>query len=149
MKMEWTQCIICQQITTEPLRCPLNAHGIDKSAPAVYVLFLRNVTHFRELNSLPVPLNFISDITVDDLIRNTAQWHKSCHSQFNTNRLERVRKRKRDSTPEGRKQRPRQLFDKTSRIFCMKSDGLLHEFITLGTEHNVKKVFQHPNRSSS
>ncbi|KAG0716747.1 hypothetical protein GWK47_008957 [Chionoecetes opilio] len=37
------------------------------SAPAAYASFLKNVAHFRELNSLPEPLHFGSDITVDAL----------------------------------------------------------------------------------
>lgn len=52
MKMEWTQCIIWQQTTPESLWCPLNVRGVDTSAPAAYALFLENVAHFRDLNSL-------------------------------------------------------------------------------------------------
>ena len=65
--------MICQYTTAEPLRCPLKASGLDKSAPAAYGLFIENVTHFKELNSLPVAVKFSSDIKVEDLIRNQAQ----------------------------------------------------------------------------
>ena len=111
--------MICQKITAEPLRCPLNASGLDKSAPAAYGLFIENVTHFKELNSLPVPVKFSSDIKVEDLIRNQAQWHKTCHSYSNSNRLERVRKRKREATPEGRQQRPRQPLIRPAVYFAL------------------------------
>ena len=135
--MDWSVCVVCQQTTHEPLRYPLNAHGAYKSAPAAYAAFLGNVTHFRQLNCLPVALIFGADIDLNEFIRDRAQWHKSCHAQFNANRLARARKRKRAETPESsisgnRHRRLRQSFDKTSCIFCSKQDGLLHEFRTLG-----------------
>ncbi|KAG0727322.1 hypothetical protein GWK47_034911 [Chionoecetes opilio] len=140
--MDWSACAVCQKKTSEPLRCPLNAHGADKSAPAVYGSFLEKVTQFRELNALPVPLAFGAATDVDELIRNHAQWHKSCHDQFNTQKLARAKKRGRDSTPapEDRCRRPRKCFDKTSCIFCTKEDGLLHEFKTLGADDNVRSM---------
>ena len=140
--MDWSTCIVCQKKTSEPLRCPLNVHGADKSAPAVYGSFLEKVTQFRELNALPVPLAFGAATDVDELIRNHAQWHKSCHDQFNAQKLARAKKRGRDSTPapEDRCRRPRKCFNKTSCIFCTKEDGILHEFKTLGADHNVRSM---------
>jgi hypothetical protein len=57
-------CLICQQKTTEPLRCPLNAKGSkDKSEP--YFSFLNSVSAFRGLGTLPVVLNFEEHMTVE------------------------------------------------------------------------------------
>ncbi len=55
--MDWTQCVICQQVTSEPLRCPLKA-GKPGHKSEAYSSFLQNVTQFTELDQLPVPLNF-------------------------------------------------------------------------------------------
>lgn len=143
--MDWSACVVCQKKISGPLRCPLNAYGADKSAPAVYASFLQNVAQFRKLNSLPVPVAFGADTDVDELIRNRAQWHKSCHAEFNANRLVRAKKRERESTPEStaredRRHRPRKCLDKTSCIFCTKQDGLLHEFRTLEADVNVRSM---------
>ena len=53
----------------------------------LHASFLENVSHFRELNSVPV--GFGADTTVDEMILNHAQWHRSCHAEF-----ARARKRK-------------------------------------------------------
>ena len=59
--MDWTLCIICQQKTPEALKCPLNAWGRgDKSK--VYASFLTNVSEFKQLNKLPMLLNFEEDM---------------------------------------------------------------------------------------
>ena len=89
--MDWTLCAICQQTSSEHLKCPLNARGSgDKSI--AYESFLTRVNEFRELNQLPVPL--VEGITVNDLITNRAMWHKSCHFKFSQDRLERARRKR-------------------------------------------------------
>ena len=67
--MDWNKCMICQETTSENLKCPLNAHGIeDKTTP--YRSFLNNINEFRSLESLPVKLNFGSDMSADELVQN-------------------------------------------------------------------------------
>ena len=62
--MDWTLCVICQQTTSEHVKCPLNAPGSgDKSI--LYESFLNRINAFRELNQLPAPL--AEGITVNDL----------------------------------------------------------------------------------
>ena len=57
----------CQLKTPEALKCPLNAWGRgDKSK--VYDYFLTNVSEFKQLNQLPVPLNFEEDMDVDQSV---------------------------------------------------------------------------------
>jgi len=90
--MDWTLCAICQLPTGEIPKCPLNAMGPgDKSEP--YRCFLNNVTEFKKLNKLPVPLSFRDDITVNDFVENQAQWHKTCHNKFSTYKLQLAKKK--------------------------------------------------------
>ncbi len=77
--IDWTLCIVCQQQTPEALKCPLKAEWAgDKSK--VYASFLANVKEFKDMNQLPVTLNFEQDL--DQLVNNQAKWHKSCHMKF-------------------------------------------------------------------
>lgn len=124
----------------------MNAEGPgDKSEP--YRTFLTNVKQFKELNQLPVPLKFGLDIDMDQLVRNQAKWHKSCHLKFSASKLQRaIRKRERDeitdnSSATGKRRRlHRQLLDKSNCIFCGKQDGHLHEFRTLDADDNVRRM---------
>ena len=131
--MNWTVCVICQQTSSEHLKCSLNARA--------YESFLTRANTFKELNQLPVPL--VEGITVNGLIMNRAVWHKSCHFKFSQDRLERAkRKRLRNDKdhPHPKRARPRHLSpEKSTCIFCGKS-GDLHEFRTLGAESRVKSM---------
>ena len=66
--MDWRQCIICQQQTHEVLRCPLNLGGDDDNKSKVYASSLKNVSEFKRLNQLPVPIMFGGDIDVEKLV---------------------------------------------------------------------------------
>ena len=144
--MDWTLCAICQKETPEKLRCPLNGPKVADPSSA-YASFLTKVTEFRELNRLPVPLLFGEDIGVDEFVKNSAQWHKSCHMEFSSSKLARAKERTKrqddatttDNVAEKRRCR-RQSFDKTACIFCTMQGGHLHEFATLGTDNNVKSM---------
>ena len=93
-------CLICQEKTTESLKCPFNVEGSkDKSKP--YSCFLKSVNAFRALGTLPVVLTFGEDMTVDELVQNRGSWHKSCHVKSSKEKLERAaKKRDRDDTAE-------------------------------------------------
>ena len=57
MEVDWNMCIICQQKTTEPLKCPLQSPiNVDKTE--AYRSFLANVEQFRALNALPTAIYF-------------------------------------------------------------------------------------------
>lgn len=141
--MDWTQCVICQKATSEPLRCPLQTqrHG-DKSIP--YDSFLNRVMMFRKLNKLPASLdNLGEDITVNDFIVNEANWHKSCHAKFSQDKLERAKKRASSDTDVSDVKRicpQRQSLKKNLCIFCQEETGLLHEFSTLQADSNVRSM---------
>lgn len=91
--MDWQLCLICQKTSNEDLKCPLKVHGSgDKSVP--YRSFLDRVKMFRELSSLPLPLDHLDgNIALHDLVANRASWHKSCYGKFSNDKIERARKR--------------------------------------------------------
>ena len=55
------------------------------------VSLIENVDEFKRLNEMPVPLCFGEDVDVDQLIKNEAKWHKSCHLKFSVSKLDRAR----------------------------------------------------------
>uniref|UniRef100_UPI00358F8763 uncharacterized protein isoform X1 n=1 Tax=Myxine glutinosa TaxID=7769 RepID=UPI00358F8763 len=144
--MDWQACLICQQTTGEKLNCPLKAHGSqDKSQP--YKNFLNIVSEFRGLRMLPVTLPFDESITADDLVNNQAQWHRTCYGKFSKCKLERA-KRKREFEEAGasregvqeKRQKVRHSVTKNNCMFCSKSDGQLHEFMTMGADQNIRRM---------
>ena len=142
--MDWKLCLICQKSTTEHLRCPLKGkRSGDKSQP--YSCFLNNVNAFRDLDALPIKLNFGIEVTVDELVQNCAVWHKSCHVKFCREKLDRAcKKRESDSSAENsnhEKKRPRrQSMDKMACLFCQHEDGNLHEFRTFKADETVRQM---------
>ena len=139
--MDWTRCLICQTDTEEVLKCPLNANGTgDKSGPDTY--FLDNVEHFHQRHVLPVPVQFQPDVTVSTLVFNSARWHKSCHRNFSTDKLERVSRKRNgedDISPEEKHQPKRQVLEQYTSVFCCGSQNL-HEFSTLDADTNVRQM---------
>ena len=58
MDLDWNLCIICQENTTEPLKCTLHnpiASG-DQTGP--YELFLAKIGQFLAINVLQLPSFF-------------------------------------------------------------------------------------------
>ena len=92
-------CLICQEKTTEPLKCPLNAKGSEDKSEA-YRSFLNNVSAFRALETLPVVLTFEEGMTAEEMVQNQGAWHKTCYLKFNDVKLERAKKRGRDTASE-------------------------------------------------
>lgn len=137
-------CLICQEVTTESLKCPLHVEGSgDKSKP--YSSFLKSVHAFRALGTLPVVLTFGEDMTVDELVQNQGSWHKSCYVKFSKGKLERAAKKRErgaaemDSTTQ--EKRPRcQSMDKMVCLFCHQEGGHLHEFRTLGADESIRQM---------
>eukprot|EP00745_Piridium_sociabile_P022190 TRINITY_DN34414_c0_g2_i4.p1 TRINITY_DN34414_c0_g2~~TRINITY_DN34414_c0_g2_i4.p1 ORF type:complete len:320 (+),score=54.44 TRINITY_DN34414_c0_g2_i4:164-1123(+) len=144
--MDWSACAICQKDTGEPLRCPLNkVSGPVADRAEACKTFLENVSGFRCLDRLPRPLVFGEDTTVEDFIQNKAQWHKSCHNDFSTFRLERAQK-KRDAEEAGpsheankKRHRDSSPMLKNVCIFCTEANEHLHEICTLGVDANIRQ----------
>ena len=148
MSLNWDLCIICQCSTHEALRCPMKSHSFDSN---VYSNFLTNVTHFKDLNSLPVELKFNTDTTTtDDLIKNNAKWHQSCHLKFSSSKLKKAQKRK--SPPSDGYENPHLKSNKRHKVvesdenrclFCGEGNklGVLHGFSTIEADSNLCRIF--------
>ena len=91
--MDWTNCIICQQSTSEQLSCPQLTIKYDPLT--LYENFLLNVEELKKLDRVPVELNFVGEWSAEIFMQKNALWHRSCHQKFNNSKLERVRNRKR------------------------------------------------------
>jgi hypothetical protein len=140
--MDWNACIVCQEKTEEPLKCPLNATGAGDQTKS-YNSFLKNVGAFRTLGTLPVVLHFGENITIGDLVKNQAAWHKSCHLKFcqdKLDRAERKREKEESSQDSAEKRQRRQSVSKMVCLLCRREEGHLHEFTTFGAEKNIRKM---------
>ena len=83
--MNWQLCLICQETSSEDLKCPLKVHGSgDKSAHISHFL-----TESNFLESSAVYHFLQGNIAVDDLVANRASWHKSCYGKFSNDKVER------------------------------------------------------------
>ena len=135
-------CIICgNNSKSEPLKCPVDSLQKD-SGLEVFTAFLDNVHKFKELDALPVNVNFSKEVTPEFLVQSRASWHKSCHLKFSNSKLERVinkRKRVDDDQDETQSRVKRQLLSKTVCLFCGQA-GKLHEVMTLELDEKVQKM---------
>ena len=89
----WSRCIICQKATDDELRCPLRSHEATLDIRSVYSSFLQNASEFLSLHALPTNLHLALGISIDVLVDNEASWHKSCHLQFRTSKLNKAKER--------------------------------------------------------
>lgn len=154
MSLDWSRCIICQSITNEELKCPLNSLVPQaEERHKAYRSFLQNATAFRELNALPVNLSLDESIDVDALCSNRASWHKSCHLKFSLSKLgkvrERANKRYSSSIETGDKdatvtRAKRQAVINTAEtcIFCNRSEenGKLHSFTSMNANTEIRRM---------
>ena len=141
--MDWSACIICKKTTPEKLSCPQK--GFKRNAREVYAAFLGNVEEFRQINALPVDVEYGTEGTVETFVKNNASWHRSCHQKFNNSKLNRqvMRKRKHEAeAPEMRRSKRQSVFDaKCVCIFCEKTgDQKLHNFQTFGADQSLRKM---------
>ena len=140
--MNWSLCAICQEETSDPVRCPLDSLQ-TRSGYAAYEAFLHNVKVFTELDCLPVALPFGPAETVENFVAHRARWHARCHVKFNNCNFERVvsRKRKLDASDAERSVRSkRQQFDYALGIFCEKEKGKLHEVTAYEVDQQVRQM---------
>lgn len=71
MPLDWAKCIVCQEDTNKPLKCPLNGPKWLNTSD-VYSTFLSNVSEFRLNGQLPCDLKLSESTTVQQLIGNSA-----------------------------------------------------------------------------
>jgi len=97
--MDWGKCIICQKTKHESLQCPANSTRKD---PGIgYSTFIRAVKEFEEIG---ITVTQFLDETKNDienvLLENKASWHKSCRDNYNSTKLERAKKKRKQADVE-------------------------------------------------
>ena len=82
----WDICVLCQEVTDEPLQCPLR-NTKKQSVGSGYVSLAEDLARFRTLQHMPMDLNLErlndEDGIESTLRRHKAGWHKSCRLKFN------------------------------------------------------------------
>lgn len=124
--IDWLKCLICQEHTSENLSCPLKRSQFESIT--VYGNFLNNFSQFKEIGCLPINCTLPNEISSDDLIKNEAKWHRSCHQSFNNSKLN--RELKRASIP----------VINAQCLFCEETGGKLHCVSTLNADINLKQM---------
>ena len=95
------------------------------------------------LEALPIALSMPLNIDAEVLIENEALWHKSCHLQFNTSKLnkakERLAQKQGQAQKEMRASKTQMLssHNKEDCILCGKG-GQLHEVSTFATDEKLR-----------
>ena len=82
LEVDWNKCVICQEETKEPLKCPLLGPGASESKSETYESFLHNVEQFRAMDSLPTKVFFHTNECAESFMAHRASWHKSCHLKY-------------------------------------------------------------------
>lgn len=139
MELNWDSCVICQQETGAPLKCPLlSPTGSCRDKTDAYTSFLTNVEQFRAIGTLPAEFYFESDETVDNFANHSVSWHKPCHLKFNNSKLAKAKK-KRERNPDDEHSK-RQAINVQKCLFCEKGEeeNVLHEVSTFDTDKNIR-----------
>ena len=84
-KTDWKLCVICQEHTSEALRCPLQNTRADKGSG--YTSLAEHLIQFNELGQLPSTLA-IERLDEDHgieaaTVANKAQYHHTCRLKYN------------------------------------------------------------------
>ncbi len=93
---DWNNCVLCQEVTQEPLVCPFNV--TKEVYGSGYDTLAHYLTAFNEIGAVPMNIN-VSRLDDGSGILNTlkshkASWHKQCYNKFSKLKLERAQKRK-------------------------------------------------------
>ena len=100
--IHWGECMICQKVTREELKCPSNGSRFDASE--VYEAFAGRFEELRQLLEPNKPqhfkLHYLFDQDTlpnikDKMLSNKGKWHKTCFVQFNSQQINRRQLRKR------------------------------------------------------
>ena len=151
MVLNCDSCVICQQDTEEPLKCPLKNPRTSSDKADAYKSFLSNVEQFRALDAVPAELYFGNEENVETFVTHSASspsWHKSCHLKFNNSKLAKAKK-KRDHTPNDEQKWPRnrKALDVQRCFFCEKGreEDVLHEVSTFNADKNIRHMITELN----
>ena len=123
MKIDWNNCLLCQEVTSEVLRCPAESKCLDVGAGKGYSTLS---SHFSELNELPMPIDLRhldeGNGVEATLRKNKAKWHKFCHSKFNITKLKQAEKEKFSTEGSDLDTTPRKYSRKSSYLMADKTD---------------------------
>lgn len=146
--MDWNVCVICGKGESE-MKCPadsLQANGLD-----VYRTFLEDVEQFRDLNCMPVEVNFKNEGGPESFLQNRAKWHKSCRLKFAHSKLTKLqdqlkRKLGHDDGEGSKRKSKRQSMSTADQgvcIFCMEPatwNRQLHSCSTMELDRELKRM---------
>jgi len=118
MEPDWDKCIICQQKTVEPLKCPLQGPGTIENKTDAYRSFLANVEQFQAIGALPTNVYFENESATSSTAH-SASWHKSCHLKCNNSKLKKAMKIK-SCMDELESERRTRANDMDVCLFCQK-----------------------------
>ena len=149
----WGKCALCQKKTTESLQCPANNTRTDFGAG--YKTVADNLKKLNDIDDLPMPVDIRR---LDDgsgiektLMKNKAEWHKSCSLKFNndkTSRAEEAHKRSHSSETQPSKFTRRSVEHNDASgdykevcFFCEEelNPRYHHTASTMGIDTNVRK----------
>ena len=147
--MDWANCIVCGKSEGE-LKCPADRSSGD--AHDTYQNFLDNIEGFRVLDKMPAELaiDLGTGVSVDDLLKNRAKWHKNCNLKFASSKLQRAQQRCKDNettaSDSGRKSRRLSSAASVADcrmeccIFCTKPEGSLHNCSTFSLDKSLREM---------
>ena len=138
MDIDWEKCIVCQENTSEALKCPLLGPGTNDSKLEAYKSFLHNVEQFRAIDSLPTAIRFDNE-SADSFLVHRASWHKSCHLKYNNFKLQRAKKRGSCVDKSETRSSKRRAISFELCLFCEKGreEGDLHQILTFDADSNI------------
>ena len=145
MEVNWNHCIICQENTSEPLRCPLQSPGASNDKVLeIYESFLSNIKQFRDINDLSNNIYFQHVQSAADFVNHHASWHKSCYLKYNNSKLTQVKKWEGNNTnnSEIRSPRKHKAVQVDNCLFCEKGqeEGELHQILTFDADSNIRTI---------
>ncbi len=142
MEIDWKKCIICQEDTREPLKCPLLGPGTCDSKIEAYRSFLSNIEQFKAMNSLPTAIIFGEHESAESFSANHGSWHKSCRLKYNNCKLERVKKRGSCSDISEPRTSKRRAVSVDLCLFCEKGSSAedLHQVSTFDADYNIRTM---------
>ena len=104
-----------------------------------YETFLERSANFQEVNILPVRFgHFRENVTVEDLVKNKASWHRSCHKKFENDKFDTAKRKRVGSEIQGTDMKrtcpQRQSLEKFACILCGENTGTVQEFRTFDAD---------------
>ena len=103
---------------------------------------------FKALEVLAIALSMPLDIDAEVLIENEASWHKSCHLQFSTSKLNKAKERLARNREQAQKEDEEMRASKTRRLSSHNKEdcilcgqgGQLHQVSTFATDETLLGV---------